>query len=79
MIRKVFKAGNSLVLSLPRATLAALGLSEGSELKITLDVEAGRIVLSPLRPPAGDIDATFARQLDDFITQYRPALEALAR
>ena len=32
MIRKVFKTGNSLVLSLPRATLAALGLSEGSEL-----------------------------------------------
>ncbi len=79
MIRKVFKAGNSLVISLPRATLAALGLSEGSELEITLDVEAGQIVLSPLRPPADDIDATFARQLDDFITQYRPALEALAR
>ncbi len=79
MIRKVFKAGNSLVISLPRATLAALGLSEGSELEITLDVEAGQIVLSPLRPTAGDIDATFARQLDDFIAQYRPALEALAR
>lgn len=79
MIRKVFKAGNSLVLSLPRATLAALGLSEGSELEITLDVEAGQIVLSLPRPPTGDIDLTFARQLDDFIAQYRPALEALAR
>lgn len=79
MIRKVFKTGNSLVLSLPRETLAALALSEGSEVDVTLDADAGRIILSPLRPPAGDIDATFARQLDEFIAQYRPALEALAR
>ena len=77
MIRKVFKTGNSLVVSLPRETLETLGLGEGSEVDIKLD--AGRLILSPVRPPAGDIDAAFARQLDDFIAQYRPALEALAR
>lgn len=79
MIRKVFKTGNSLVLSLPRETLEALALSEGSEVDVMLDAGAGRIILSPLRPPAGDIDPTFARQLEEFIAQYRPALEALAR
>ena len=79
MIRKVFRTDNSMVISLPREMLEALALGEGSELDVALDAAAGRIVLSPLRPPADDIDATFARQLDDFITQYRPALEALAR
>ena len=79
MIRKIFKTGNSLVVSLPPAAIASLGLSEGSEVDVQLDEDAGRIILSPARPSAGDIDATFARQLDEFIAQYRQALEALAR
>jgi uncharacterized protein (DUF433 family) len=29
--------------------------------------------------PLPDIDPTFAEQIDEFIEQYRPALEALAR
>jgi antitoxin component of MazEF toxin-antitoxin module len=75
----MFKTGNSLVVSLPREIIAALGLSEGSELDVELDAAAGRIILTPRQSPAGDVDATFARQLDDFIAHYRPALEALAR
>lgn len=79
MIRKVFKTGNSLVVSLPRASIDLLGLREGSEVEVDVDADGGRITLSPVRTPTSDIDAAFARQLDEFIEQYRPALEALAK
>jgi antitoxin component of MazEF toxin-antitoxin module len=79
MIRKVFKTGNSLVVSLPGKAIEVLGLHEGSELNVEVEADKGRIILSPLALPITDIDATFARQLAEFIEQYRPALAALAR
>jgi putative addiction module antidote len=79
MIRKVFKTGNSLAFSLPGEFIEVLGLQEGSELNVAVDADKGRIILSPLTLPITDVDATFARQLAEFIEQYRPALEALAR
>lgn len=79
MERKIFKAGNSLVISLPRESLQSLGLEEGSEVNVALDKSKGRIVIEPSRPALADIDPAFAQQLDDFIEQYRPALEALAK
>lgn len=79
MVRKVFRTGNSLVVSLPRESIALLGLHEGSELNIEVDVDQRHILLSPIEPAVADIDAEFARQLDEFIDRYRPALEALAK
>ena len=79
MERKIFKTGNSLVISLPRESLLNLGLQEGSEVQVTVDEESGRIIIEPLRASLADIDPSFARQLDDFIDRYRPALEALSK
>jgi bifunctional DNA-binding transcriptional regulator/antitoxin component of YhaV-PrlF toxin-antitoxin module len=64
---------------LPRQTLRNLGLQEGSEVQVTVDEESRRVIIEPLRASLADIDPTFARQLDDFIYRYRPALEALAK
>ena len=45
-----------------------------------LDRENRQIIIRPAeRPIAGDVDEDFARQLAEFIEEYRPALEALAR
>ena len=77
MVRKVFKAGNSLVVSLPKEALMALGLHEGSEISVALGPDRREIVIKPAAALAG-IDETFAQQVADFIEQYRPALEALA-
>lgn len=80
MERKIFKTGNSLVISLPRESLQSLGLEEGSQVNVFVDENSGRIVIEPLRSSlADDIDPAFAGQLDDFIERYRPALEALAK
>ena len=79
MVRKIFRTGNSFVISLPRESLQLLGLQEGSEVNVAVDQDEGRIVIERAHPPLADIDVTFARQLDDFIEEYRPALETLAQ
>ena len=79
MIRKIFKTGNSFVVSLPRESLQQLGLQEGSEVNIVVDQDKEQITIERAHPILTDIDATFSQQLNDFIEQYRPALEALAK
>lgn len=79
MSRKIFKSGNSLVVSLPQESMELLGLGEGSEVTVTLDQDGRRIVIEPSARSREEISPKFARQLDDFIEQYRPALEALAK
>ena len=78
MVRKIFKTGNSFVVSLPRGSLQLLGLQEGSEVNVAVDQDEGRIIIERVKTPLPDIDASFAQQINDFIEQYRPALEALA-
>jgi len=81
MIRKIFKTGNSLVLSLPKEMLKALKLSNGAGVNVELDQVQRKIVISPIEQPlaSSGVDDAFARQLDNFIDQYRPALEELAK
>ena len=79
MPRKIFKTGNSIVVSLPRETLDYLELKEGSEVSVELDKDRGEIIIAPLDRDLPGVDAEFARQVADFIEEYRPALEALAK
>ena len=79
MHRKVFRTGNSTVVSLPREALNFLNLKEGADVSVELDRENRRIVITPSELPLNGVDEDFARQVADFIEQYRPALKALAR
>jgi antitoxin MazE len=81
MLRKVFKTGNSVVISLPREALEFLGIQEGQEVAVDLDRENRRIVISPAEAPLAmaGVDEDFARQVSEFIETYRPALKALAK
>jgi antitoxin MazE len=80
MLRKLFKTGNSIVVSLPKDITEPLGVSEGTDVSVELDRENRQIIIRPTAPPiAGDIDEDFARQLAEFIEEYRPALEALSK
>ncbi len=79
MPRKIFKTGNSIVVSLPRETLDYLELKEGSEVSVELNKDRGEIIIAPLDRDLPGVDAEFARQVADFIEEYRPALEALAK
>ncbi len=81
MIRKIFKTGNSMVVSLPKEALEFLQLSDGTGVSVELDQAQRKIVISPMEMPlaASGIDAAFAQQVDAFIDHYRPALEELAK
>lgn len=79
MVRKIFKTGNSLVVSLPKESLQMIGLHEGSEISIRVDTDQNQIVIEPTEPKIPGVDAGFAQQLNDFIEQYQPALNALAK
>jgi len=79
MLRKVFKTGNSVVVSLPKEAIEYLGLREGADVSVDLDRDKRQIVISPVETPLAlaGVDEAFARQVTEFIQQYRPALEAL--
>lgn len=81
MQRKVFKSGNSMVISLPREVTEYLKIRAGTEVTVALDRERRQIVIAPVELPiaATGITPEFARQVTEFIEQYRPALEELAR
>lgn len=79
MQRRVFRTGNSMVVSLPPETLDFLKLKEGSEVSVELNRQRGEIVITPLGRDLPGVDAEFARQVAEFIEEYRPALEALAK
>jgi putative addiction module antidote len=81
MIRKIFKTGNSMVVSLPKDALESLQIQEGTEVYVELDRSKRQIVITPAESSlaVAGIDAEFAKQVSEFIDQYRPALEKLAK
>lgn len=76
MGRKIFRTGNSAVVSIPPEALEAVGLELGDEVTVTVDQEHARIVLTPATLPG--VRPGFLGRVDRFIERYKPALEALA-
>ena len=81
MLRKVFRTGNSVVVSLPREALEYLNIQEGAEIEVDLDRENRQVILKPVEVPLAisGVDENFAHQVAEFIEQYRPALKELAK
>lgn len=77
MARKIFRTGNSTVVSLPADVLEAVGLGLGDEVTILADSENNRIIITPSTLPG--VRPGFLEQVDRFIDDYRPALDALAK
>jgi len=79
MLRKVFRTGNSLVVSLPKEMLEPLGVKDGTNVSVELDRKNHQILIHPTEMLfAAGLSEEFARQVNEFIEQYRPALETLA-
>jgi antitoxin MazE len=81
MLRKVFRTGNSTVVSLPKDIIDPLGVKEGSDVSVELDRQHGQIIIRPMELPiaAAGVDEDFAHQVSEFIAEYRPALKSLAK
>lgn len=76
MGRKIFRTGNSAVVSIPAEALEATGLELGDEVTITVDSERSRIILTPATLPG--VRPGFLDRVDRFIDQHESALKALA-
>ena len=81
MLRKVFRTGNSIVVSIPREALEFLDIREGEKIEVNLDRENRQMIIKPVEKPLAilGIDEKFAHQVTEFIEQYRPALIKLAK
>jgi putative addiction module antidote len=78
MPRKIFRAGNSAVVSLPADVLETVGLELGDAVTVVADAEGRQIIITPAKRPLPGVRPGFLGGVDRFIEQYRPALETLA-
>jgi putative addiction module antidote len=79
MGRKIYRTGNSLVVTLPKDALNQLRMREGTEVDVQVNEEQGVLIISPVKGSLDGVDEVFASQVDRFIEEYRVALEELAR
>ena len=81
MIQKIIRVGKDLVVALPEIFIQSLQLTEGDEISLTLDPGQSRILIQPVGHSLDleDIDQKFAAQVSEFIKDYKPALEELAK
>ncbi len=81
MKRKITAIGNSQGVLIPKEYLNRLGLQKGSEVEIQIDETNGRIMIYAVAEELRDqgITPEFAREVREFIEEYRPALKNLAK
>lgn len=81
MQRKVFKTGNSLVVSLPKDAIEEMKINEGSVMNVYYDRETKKLIVEPIQTDQAveSVDAEFARQVSEFIDEYKPSLDELAK
>lgn len=79
MAQKVIRTGDTLAITLPQEVIEALHLQEGTQVSLELGIDRHHALLTLGTTSPPEIDPIFAQQVSDFIEQYRPALEALAK
>lgn len=81
LTQKLYRNGNSVVVSLPKEYLKELRLKEGSEVVLYRDEIDGKITISPKNPDtkSSAITPKFLDWLESFNKEYGPALKALAK
>ena len=78
MIRKAFRTGNTLAVSMPQSVAEALGIQDGDYVVVEHDPGAGAMLVWPRATYArGGVDSTYVRAVADFLHDYGPALAAL--
>lgn len=76
-VRKIFKAGNSCVISLPIEMMKVLEIKDGSHLSIEIDRENHALVLKPVVVKKANISLDFVRIVDKLLLDYEYALRRL--
>lgn len=78
-VRKVFKAGNSLVVSLPIEMLKSLGLRDGAHVTVEINREKQELILKPVITKKNNMSLEFVRTVDKLFLDYEYVLRRLAK
>ena len=78
-VRKVFKAGNSCVVSLPLNMLKALGLKDGSHVSVEINRDKRELILKPVIVRNSNMSIDFVRLVDKLMMDYEFVLRRLGR
>jgi antitoxin component of MazEF toxin-antitoxin module len=77
---QIRQSENSKTVSLPEEILDALSLQVSDDVDVFVEQQKPQIIIRPAADfSSTKIDTEFARQISDFIQEYRPALEELAK
>lgn len=78
-VRKVFKAGNSCVVSLPMEMLKSLGLRDGSHVSVEINRERNELILRPVVTKKSNMSLEFVRMVDKLFLDYEYVIRRLAK
>jgi antitoxin component of MazEF toxin-antitoxin module len=78
-VRKIFKAGNSCVISIPGEMLKALDVRDGSHLSIEINRENHELILKPVVVKKANMSLDFVRIVDKLFLDYEYALRRLGQ
>ena len=81
MIQRIIKIGEDLVIALPENIVEGLQLTEGDEVSLSVDPGQNRILIQPVghSQELEEVNQEFAAQVSEFIRNYKPAFEELAK
>lgn len=77
MTQKVLRVGSSAGITISKDALLALGLRIGDRVTVEVDPKRGGVIVLPLH--CGKDEKEFSAWTEEFLTQYGPALKALAK
>lgn len=76
MIQKVIKVGNSIAVTMPKDFIKGAKIKAGDEVVVESSLDT--LSIRPKSKGVFGLTPEFVRSVDDFIEEYRPALEELA-
>ena len=74
MMQKVLKVGTSAAVTIPKSSLAELGLNIGDMVSVFANRKTKQFIIEPRET----VNHELIEWTDKFIAEYRPALEELA-
>ena len=75
--QKLYKNGNSIVVSIPREYLKEYNMRDGTE--VIVENKEGVLINPKKRRDIASVDSKFARMVDEFINDHEDVLAELAK
>lgn len=76
-MRKVFRNGNSLAVTVPKAYAHQLSIRDGSKIEWK-EITEGLLLIPSRKIKASGVDQKFAKMVDDFINDHEDVLQELS-